>query len=712
MKLKNSFFSRGLYLEGLKQLRLFGILGCILSSGLSILMLLGHVFSAKSAEASGLNYSHLSSYSGIDAAPALIITFIILAPLMTLWLFHFLNKRNSSDFFHAIPHTRLCLFISFFTAIMSWIAITILMNGIVCVLINLLFSKYVDIAIYSLILAMLYCFSASMIVTSAILIAVSITGTVLSNILLTGMILFIPRLLVYLLYYSPLESIPIIYIKDSPLLLDNNINPITGLVFEALGICPNNYVPLIDRIDISSIIYGIILSIIYLCIGAFLFIRRKSETAGKSAPNRKLQAVYRIIITMTYCCCIITPLMIDNKIHRINNSIFEWFVLYLVAILIYLMYELITTKKIKSMIRSIPGLGIVAVLNIILIFSTGSLIQKTLNYTPSAEEINSFSIDSTSNRYRNNSISISDYLIISNNIEIKDSKAIEAVSKGLYDCSNKLKEGSNEYYNAVTGSNYRDYNIKINTNGDSKYRRISLNTEQANIVNQALQDEFFKTELWNQVPAPSTNINDLSIYANHLDMPVLTDGQKISLYETLKKEIKTLSIEEWNKGYMNYEYNSIFNIEYYTKIDGINYSLMIPVYDELTPETVQMFYDMAYVNQKDQIKELKNFISNKKDIENYSCTVEYYTYNEEENHYDSKTSYYNIENLIDVLDCIIDQPIKNKDEYVSLSFYSYEEEFGEYSGDTVSFAVDKEKIRKILKNDKELDDIDTEFYPE
>ena len=711
MKLKNSFFSRGLYLEGLKQLRLFGILGCILSSGLSILMLLGHVFSAKSAEASGLNYSHLSSYSGIDAAPALLATFMLLAPLMTLWLFHFLNKRNSSDFFHAIPHTRLCLFISFFTAIISWIAVTILMNGMVCVLINLLFSKYIDIAISSLILTMLYCFSASMIVSSAILIAVSITGTVLSNILLTGMILFIPRLLIYLLYYTPLESIPIMYIKDVPLLLDNNINPVTGIVFDAFGIYTNNYTPLIDRIDISSIIYGIVLSIIYLCIGAFLFIRRKSETAGKSAPNRKLQAVYRIIITMTYCCCIITPLMIDNKINSINSSYFEWFVLYLVAILIYLMYELITTKKIKSMVHSIPGLGIVAVLNIVLIFSTGSLIQKTLDYAPSAEEINSFSIDSISNRYSGNDISLSDYLIISNNIEIKDSEAIQAVSKGLYDCTNKLKEGTNEYYNAITGPNYRPYNVKINTNDNSKYRSIQLNTEQANKVNQALQEEFFKTGLWNQIPDINST-SDLYVYASYLEMPVLTDGQKASLYESLKKEIKKVSIEEWRKCYMDYEYNAVFSIEYYTKINGVSYFLTIPVYDELTPETVQMFYDMAYVNQKDQIKELKAFISNKKDIENYSCTVEYYTYNEKEKSYDAKTSNDNIDNLIDALDCMIDQPIKNKDDFASLSFYSYEEEFGEYSGDTVSFAVDKEKIRKILENDKELDDIDTEFYPE
>ena len=101
--MKKNWFSLRLYLEGIRQLRLIGIMGMVILSLEAILIPVGRLvniremrhFTSSSITKTLLNFPEMH--------PLLVLCFCVLAPLMVLYLFHFLNKRNASDFYHAIP---------------------------------------------------------------------------------------------------------------------------------------------------------------------------------------------------------------------------------------------------------------------------------------------------------------------------------------------------------------------------------------------------------------------------------------------------------------------------------------------------------------------------------------------------------------------------------------------------------------------------------
>ena len=193
-------FSVGLYIEGLRQLRIVGILGVILMFGSSIVM---NVSQALSYQRQATLYPDesivLYPVDGLDAMSFLLIVFCAFAPIMTWMLFRFMNKRNSSDFMFAIPNTRLSIYCSYLSAIMTWIAAMILAGLIGVLLPAAIFSNYLNIMYDTVFLFALSTFLCSLQVISVILIAMSITGTLFSNIILSGMLLFGPRLLITML---------------------------------------------------------------------------------------------------------------------------------------------------------------------------------------------------------------------------------------------------------------------------------------------------------------------------------------------------------------------------------------------------------------------------------------------------------------------------------------------------------------------------------
>lgn len=104
-------FSVGLYIEGLRQLRIVGILGAILLFCSSAIITISNaLFTQRQMELYQDSSIVLANLSALEVAPLLLLLFSVFAPVMTLWLFHFMNKRNSSDFLFAIPQTRMALY--------------------------------------------------------------------------------------------------------------------------------------------------------------------------------------------------------------------------------------------------------------------------------------------------------------------------------------------------------------------------------------------------------------------------------------------------------------------------------------------------------------------------------------------------------------------------------------------------------------------------
>ena len=116
--MKKRFFDVGLYLDGLRQLKIVGVMLFVILELEAILIPLGQYI----AILQRLEYSPSAVYNMgvvnfLQMHPLLVLTFTVFAPVMMLYLFSFLNKRNSSDFYHSLPNPRLSLFFSFFAAV-------------------------------------------------------------------------------------------------------------------------------------------------------------------------------------------------------------------------------------------------------------------------------------------------------------------------------------------------------------------------------------------------------------------------------------------------------------------------------------------------------------------------------------------------------------------------------------------------------------------
>ena len=85
-----------------------------------------------------------------------------------------------------------------------------------------------------------------------------------------------------------------------------------------------------------------------------LYNRRKSEMAGNPAPGVKTQALFRIMFTSL--AVLLIPLL------TITDGVDAALMLVLIVgvLLVYFLYELITTKRPKNLLKIFPGLGIVA----------------------------------------------------------------------------------------------------------------------------------------------------------------------------------------------------------------------------------------------------------------------------------------------------------------------------------------------------------------
>jgi len=161
MKIKNlSFINGKLYLDALKQLRLIGFICFGILSIFSVLIPIGTAINTYNSTF----YDHASNVA-IYVAPILVTTresffamffiFVLFTPLLTIYLFSFLTKRNACDYFHSFPQRRGCLYNTYFAAVTTWIFIftfgTALISGITYGILSKYFVfSYLNLVKYSI----------------------------------------------------------------------------------------------------------------------------------------------------------------------------------------------------------------------------------------------------------------------------------------------------------------------------------------------------------------------------------------------------------------------------------------------------------------------------------------------------------------------------------------------------------------------------------
>ena len=381
----NKYFDFGLYKESIRQTRLIGIILAIVLIAVSMIGEVGAMIDYN-WRATMDHFPRVRTLAFMESTP-LLWAFMYLAPLLfVMKTFAFMNKRRASDFYHAIPHTRKSLFISFLAGSFTWmigimVAVTLL-STIVYVI-----SPGVAFATSTLVYSFLGFLAGTLLVTSGILLAKGLTGTWFTNLAVAGMILFYPRIILWIFNEMLIDITRIIHPLGSNPLIGGSYN----LIFAGLDPYYMWYGMSLDQRGISvvsSITYTFVLALIYIVLAGVLFCKRKSEVAGRGATSRIVQHAIRCMLV--FPLTLIIPWVLINPYRQGGiraDEVVGIVVTVFFALVIYFVYELIVTKKLIRVVKAIPALGLVVFFNVLFVFLLIVSRNGVWNNVPKADEI-------------------------------------------------------------------------------------------------------------------------------------------------------------------------------------------------------------------------------------------------------------------------------------------------------------------------------------
>ena len=371
--MKQIWFDKKLYVDGLRRLRMVGLVLFAVTVILTLfviwtLNLAGNVY----------GYAQLT--------PVLSVYMYAAPVLLMFTAFSFLFRRSASDLYHAFPITRTGLYVTLSASAFTWIFGTIFITRLLAYLCVLLQGQAFAPGYFAL-QTLSYCAGAFLIGACA-LIGVAMTGTRFSAFIVSGLILFLPRCVSALCGYVLIGTAPLLSPIDLGILFDVTLNiPVIWFLEGFLGIggSLSGVSIAVETVFVSwqAQLYTTVLALLYFALGAFAFLRRDSETAEKSAPSRQLQHVYRSLISMPLF--LLLAIVTAQETTRSFGD--GYMLLLLFAVLVYFLYELITTKRFKNLLSALYVLPIPVLLCFGIAFGTVSYGNREMRVLPSASEL-------------------------------------------------------------------------------------------------------------------------------------------------------------------------------------------------------------------------------------------------------------------------------------------------------------------------------------
>lgn len=413
-----------------------------------------------------------------DLMPLLTLGMYVIPVILSLSLFDFAYKRNSSDFIVSMPISKKQIFL---TNTLGGIVILLLMNivnFIFLLIISLLFNNiFID---YRMLFDIFIIYSITYIfVFVSSNIGVSLSGNKITTVVVTMLILFLVPFINTFISTNEFDS--------------NSSDRMDTIKCEREECTPKNYtcydeecelnrkngvyeVILPEEIDSSyTLPYGFIgtfllgnsshsdnansilikeavLSILYIILGCFLFKRKKFEVVRTSFKSEKVHIFVRSLTTIPILC--IYYVILRNSSLDVSNLLV--FALLLVLIITYLIiYDLITVKRITNFGKMIASLIIVSLLIVI----TGGL-SSTKSAFVGVDDIKEITI-------RNYGIDYSD-------IDVKDRELIDYVVSIYLD-------------NGFDGNPASNFSIILKTKKNNYNISITVTKEQLDYINSKIE---------------------------------------------------------------------------------------------------------------------------------------------------------------------------------------------------------------------------------
>lgn len=583
--MKKKIFSGGVFAEGMRKLRVFGFIS-------AAVMLLIEFAPVLIAYAERRSYGAKSTPAVIGfwgICPAVPICAFVIAPLMMFILFSGFNKRSFCDFYHALPYTRQCIFVSYIASVLTWVLSISAASIAVGIVSRLALPWAFALSFYGFGTKCLMLFIVALLMCGAVALASSVTGTLLSNVTVTGLILFFPRYIAYVVSSLVIDFVPVMTNIQSIPLLSPRYNLLIGMLLGGSG-----FNTMSDTDTCISIIYTFVVAVFYLLLAAFLFVRRKSETAGQSAPGRKTQAVIRIALTLVPSVLGTAMIMSDEAAVGV--------ILWIIAIIVYFAYEILSTMRWSNLLRAVPYLLAVVVLNVVIVVAVNGMSYAGMNYMPAADDVESIRLMGSGRNVEYIANRISQY-------EIKDKELIEIVTDALADNINTYKKQENGYL--LRGDRTVSKEIAIKEGFVTRYRNIYFDIDDYGRIIQLLKNDVELKKSIMTLPEAVAN----SMTVTGVDNITASEGEE--LLSILQKEINAGGFESWmssvddvpyiedsetysdvmNETYVPIVSGDTFYVEY-TVESSNRMSMFIRVSKDLYPEAYNYILDMSWEKAK------------------------------------------------------------------------------------------------------------------
>ena len=265
-----NIFSKGLYLQGLRKIRTAGIAMAIVIIAINALV---PTVCMIESQFSFPGMTHTVQEIGANMAAPAGLSVILFAPILTYVMFSYLNERKSSDFYHALPQKRVCVYTSFVAAILTWIAGTLiasmLLNSILWAC-----ARWYDASVSVMVMSTLAYFITALVMMGFMVLAMTVTGTPVSNMLVFILFTLFVRAFGLFFLYGLSEVAPMFHMANSWLrMFDWSFFLPFRLVVELFDVESAAYY------DAVMLIYWAIVGVLLL-VGAGVFYHyRKSENA-------------------------------------------------------------------------------------------------------------------------------------------------------------------------------------------------------------------------------------------------------------------------------------------------------------------------------------------------------------------------------------------------------------------------------------------------
>ncbi len=585
------WFQMGLFKEGLRQTRLIALIGAV-----TILAFTGLIWLAVFAEEIG--YGSVTTPTIYDfpvVGAVLIAQYCVFSPLMVLFLFRYLNRRESADFYHAIPHTREAIHISYLAAIEFWnLLTTIAVAGLIFLLYGL--CPFMVINLSTVLPYLFNMIAAQLLVAASVLFAMSITGTAFTNVVVSLLVIFVPRLLLTVIGNMIQNCCMIADIFFQYPFLNPAMNVAAGLPISAfMSFSTGNDHQLMSCITNSWYgLYTLALAFITLTAALFLLHHRKSETAGKASPSRLLQAIYRITFG-TVVGLLPVHLAYDSILWDNMGNTGSWIALLALtmgAALAYFLFELIATKKAKNLIRAIPGLVIFLAIDAILLSASFAVGRAILTFNPTAEEILSITITEDEDNYFANK---------SESIQLEDPACKKVAAKALSETISMVESGRVHRGTESIYGNYEESTVitmNFETQSGWQRRLVVMSYLDHQVLIDSLQQHKDYKDSYYDLPNPQDSNVVITIdgYSNpNNDEPLLSKAEQNQLYATFVEEVKAMPFELWypiaiesNHGTM---INSFASLTIQVAQGNQHYWMAFPIHESVFPKTTAQYLE-------------------------------------------------------------------------------------------------------------------------